>query len=65
MRVFKKPNLANGWKCPVCQTADEKEIVLIGIDGTEQDTIIEAEQFHLACLRPLYYKNQRVIAFKF
>ena len=64
MRVF-KPNLSNGWNCPICNKNDEKEVVLLGIHGTENDNIIEAEQVHLSCLNPIIYKDDRIIAQKF
>jgi len=34
MRVFQHPNLSNGWYCPICKTSEDKEIVLVGIQGT-------------------------------
>jgi hypothetical protein len=49
MRVFKHPNLIN-FKCPICGTSEDKEVVLIGKDGTEEGKIIECEQVHLECL---------------
>jgi hypothetical protein len=62
MRVFKKPNLNNNWKCIICNTNEEKEVVLIGIAGTEDGGNIEAEQVHLSCLNLTYYKESSVIA---
>ena len=62
MRAFKKPNLSNGWKCPICNKNDEKEVVLLGIDGTRNDNIMEAQQVHLDCLNPVIYQSQRIIA---
>lgn len=50
MRVFNKPNVSNGWKCPICNTNKKKEVVLIIIDGTKEGTIAEAEQVHLECI---------------
>jgi hypothetical protein len=61
MRVFKEPNLSSGWKCPICKTSDKKEVVLIGIVGTEKGGNIQAEQFHLDCLDLLYDKTLGVI----
>lgn len=50
MRVFDHPNVTGGWTCPVCGTADDKPVVLIGISGTEEGNIMQAEVFHLDCL---------------
>lgn len=50
MRTFKEPNLSNDWKCPICDTNDVKEVVLIGIVGTESGNNIQAEQFHMDCI---------------
>lgn len=58
MKVFDHPNIENGWKCPICGTNEDKEIVLIGIAGTEEGNIQEAEQFHLDCLELQYYKSK-------
>ena len=49
MRVFEHPNLTD-FKCPICGTSEDKEVVLIGIDGTKEGNNIQAEQFHLDCL---------------
>ena len=61
MRTFKRPNLSGGWKCPVCGTADEKEVVLIGIVGTEDGGNIQAEQFHLSCINLIWDKSHNLI----
>jgi len=61
MRVFKKPNTAFGWKCPVCSTDAEKEVVLVSIVGTSKDNICEGEQFHLDCLEPWFYKDKGLL----
>ena len=50
MNIFEKPNTANNWKCPICNSAEEKQVVLIGIDGTERENNIESEQIHVDCL---------------
>ena len=65
MRIFAKPNLMTGWKCPVCGTAEESEVVLIGIAGTQKDNLCEAEQFHLKCLDLWYYPEIRIVAMRF
>ena len=61
MKVFKEPNLSNGWKCPICGTNDKKEVTLIGVVGTEKDNNMEAEQFHLDCIWLSYDKTLNMI----
>lgn len=61
MRVFKKPNKTSGWKCPICKTDKETEVVLIGIIGTRKGYIVEAEQFHLDCLDLWFDKETGII----
>ena len=61
MRAFKEPNLSSNWKCPICKTNNKKEVVLIGIIGTEEDNIIQAEQFHLDCIKLLYDKEHNLL----
>ena len=64
MKVFKKPNLSNNWKCLVCGKNTEKEVVLIKIVGTEQGNNIEAAQFHLDCI-DLYWDKERRFLYQF
>ena len=64
MSEFEKPNTSNNWKCPLCDTAEEKPVVLIKIAGTIKDSICEAEQIHKHCLLDglWYYKEKSLIA---
>lgn len=50
MRSFKSPNKSNNWLCPICKTNEDKEVVLIGKHGTQDDGIIQQEQYHLDCI---------------
>jgi hypothetical protein len=50
MKTFKGPNLSDGWKCPICGTDEDKEVVLIGVDGTQDGNLIESHQYHLSCI---------------
>jgi len=50
-RIFSKPNTANGWTCPICDTAEEKPVVLVPKPGTENDGVCEAKQIHLDCAK--------------
>lgn len=65
MRVFDHPNLSNNWVCPICKINKDIPVILAGINGTQEDNIIEAEQFHLDCIELRYFKEQNIIAFKF
>ena len=49
MRTFDHPNLY-GFLCPICKTSEDKPVVLIGIEGTEDDGNMQARQYHLACI---------------
>ena len=64
MKISNHPNTSHNWKCPICQTSDDKPVVLIGISGTERDRIIEAEQFHLECINLLYYTDENILTMK-
>jgi len=61
MRVFKEPNLSDNWKCPICNTNELKEVVLIGIAGTESGNNIQAEQIHLDCINLVYDKSYNML----
>ena len=51
MKVFDHPNTYTKFVCPICGTGDDKPVVLIPIDGTEKDGIMEARQYHLDCIK--------------
>lgn len=57
MRTFKEPNLSADWVCPICNTSKKKEVVLIGIVGTEEGNNMQAEQFHFECIELLWDKE--------
>lgn len=61
MRIFQKPNKKNNWRCPICNTNKDGEVVLIEIEGTEKDNIVEAEQVHLKCLDLIWNKEKGII----
>lgn len=69
MRVFEEPNMSNNWKCPICGTNDKKEVVLVGIDGTDKGTVIQARQYHLSCIELIEYTipkgNDVLVAMRF
>lgn len=49
MRVFDHPNTRNGWRCPICNTAADRPVVLVPIPGTEDGRTAQAQQIHAAC----------------
>jgi hypothetical protein len=56
MRAFPHPNMTN-FCCPICRKNTDLPVVLIGIEGTEDGSIIQAQQFHLDCIDLLYRKD--------
>jgi hypothetical protein len=36
--------------CPICKTKEDKPVVLVGMDGTQKDRIIQAIQVHVDCI---------------
>ncbi len=63
MRVFKGFNQV-GEPCIICNTKDDKECVLVGIVGTEDDGNMQAKAIHLDCIDLLYYPEHNIIAQK-
>jgi len=60
MKVFKNMNTSGKEVCPICKTKENKEVVLIGIDGTEDGGNIQAIQVHLDCLDLRYNKENNL-----
>ena len=50
-RIFEKPNLGNRWTCPICNTNEEKPVILVPIPGRQEGNICEAKQVHLDCAK--------------
>jgi hypothetical protein len=48
MREFKHPNMTT-FTCPVCKSNKDLPVVLVPIDGTENDGCVEAKQVHSIC----------------
>jgi len=61
MRIFKKYNKASSEPCPICNTKDETEVVLIVKAGTTEGYNAEAIQVHLDCLELTYDKEHDLI----
>ena len=58
MREFEHPNMDN-FQCPICHTSKDAPVVLVGIPGTEDGNIMQAEQVHSECYK-LYCKMRDV-----
>ena len=54
MKTFK--HYPNGITCPVCKTNEDKECVLIEIQGTREGYNVEAHPIHVDCLQSLIDK---------
>jgi hypothetical protein len=50
MRIWDHPNTSCGWACPICGTADDRPVTLIGVSGTEDGCLMQAEQYHVDCI---------------
>ena len=50
MRVFKKGNWSKGVVCPICESSKDGEVVLVGVDETQEGYNIHAIQIHLDCI---------------
>jgi hypothetical protein len=48
-RIFEHPNMDH-FRCPICGGSDDMQVVLVAIVGTEEGSIVQAEQTHLDCL---------------
>ena len=48
MKIFESFNQST--ICPICNTSNEGQAVLIPIDGTDKDRNCEAIQVHLDCI---------------
>lgn len=62
-RIFDGFNASFDCVCPICKTGEDKQTVLIPIDGTENGNICRAEQVHLDCLLTHlgYKKDHKII----
>jgi hypothetical protein len=64
MRIFQHANLSGEDTCLVCEKADDKPVVLIGVIGTEDGHNMQARQVHVDCIELYYYPEQKIIAQK-
>ena len=49
--------------CPVCLTNEDKETILVAIDGTREGNIAEAQCVHLECSIPLQFNREMGILY--
>lgn len=56
-----KADTRGTWKCPICKTKDNKPVVLIGIEGSDEVGKLEYEQFHQDCLNLRYSRSEGVV----
>lgn len=59
MKLFESPNLDGSWVCPICKTAEDKPVTLVGKAGTEDGSIMEAIQVHVDCLELMIYYTDK------
>ncbi len=59
MREFK--HFPKEDKCLICGTNEDKPCILVGIDGTQKDNIIEAIPVHSDCVELRYSKNYGIL----
>jgi hypothetical protein len=59
VRVFQHYPQDTTHVCPVCGTKDDKECVLIGIEGTQEGHNIQAHPFHIECIDLVWHHQQR------
>lgn len=62
MKIFKQGNWDDD-SCPLCNTKDEGEVVLVPIDGTQEGYTAQAKQIHAKCIseRWWYLPEQKAI----
>ena len=61
MKVIEHPNIDDSWRCPICDTNDNKPCTLISIDGTQNSNIAKAKMFHLDCIELVFNDNMNVL----
>lgn len=66
MRTFENGNWENGDECPLCNTKEDGEVVLVPINGTIEGNIAEATQVHTKCMqdRWLFIPEHNAIVIK-
>jgi len=62
MRIFEKCKFTK--PCPICKTKKTGDAILIGVRGTEEGNIMQAELFHIECIELTYHKEQGLLVQK-
>jgi len=62
-KIFEHGNWSHNEQCPICGTNNDRQVVLIGIAGTESDDVMPAIETHLDCLLDAlrYYPDGGII----
>ena len=61
MRTFKHGNWSHKDKCLICGKAGDGEVVLIGIDGTEDGGNMRAAQVHVDCIELRFNADHKLL----
>lgn len=61
LKSFEHFNQTTKDPCPICKTKNDERTVLIGVDGTEDEGIMEAIQVHLNCIDLRFSKENGVL----
>ena len=46
--------------CKLCGTNDDKECILVPVQGTEEDGICEAIPVHIDCVKLIYWPEENI-----
>lgn len=55
MKNFKHPNWQKDEKCPLCNTTEDKPVILVPIAGTSDGNLAEAQKIHEHCIQKNWY----------
>jgi len=61
MRAFDHPNMTN-FLCFFCGTSSDHPVVLVPIEGTERDGMVEAKQVHAECYKVFCKMNNTPVS---
>lgn len=61
MKIFQKMNTSGPGVCPICNTKDQKPVILVPILETQKGNICEAVQIHLDCIKLNYDKEKNIL----
>jgi hypothetical protein len=61
MKIFDHMNTEGDDVCPICKTKDDKPTVLVPIEGTKDEGIVEAIQVHADCIELQYRRGDQQV----